>query len=40
MIEERLGAVSVPEQLNLTEADQVDHVSQDILDMLGDLELF
>lgn len=40
MIEERLGGVSVPEQLNKTEADQVDHVSQDILDMLGDLELF
>ena len=31
---------TITEQLNKTEADQVDHVSQDILDMLGDLELF
>ena len=40
MIEEKLGGVSVPEQLNMSAAEQVDHVSQDILDMLGDLELF
>lgn len=40
MIEEKLGGFSVPEQLNMSAAEQVDHVSQDILDMLGDLELF
>jgi hypothetical protein len=40
MIEEKLGGVSVPEQLNMSADEQVDHVSQDILDMLGDLELF
>ena len=40
MIEERLGGVSVPKQPNMIEAEQVNNVSQDILDMLGDLELF
>jgi predicted Rossmann fold nucleotide-binding protein DprA/Smf involved in DNA uptake len=40
MIEEKLGGVTVPEQLNMSAAEQVDNVSQDILDMLGDLELF
>lgn len=40
MIEEKLDGVSVPEQLNMSAAEQEDHVSQDILDMLGDLELF
>ena len=40
MIEEKLGGGSVPEQLNMSAAEQLDTVSQDILDMLGDLELF
>ncbi len=40
MVEERLGSVSTSSQTIISVPEQVEHVSQDIVDMLGDLELF
>ena len=40
LVEERLGSVPTSSQTTIMEPEQVEHVSQDIVDMLGDLELF
>ena len=40
LVEERLGSVTTFPQTNTAVPEQVEHVSQDIVDMLGDLELF
>ena len=40
LVEERLGSVTTFPQTNTAVQEQVEHVSQDIVDMLGDLELF
>ena len=40
LVEERLGSVTTFPQTPNAVPEQVEHVSQDIVDMLGDLELF
>ena len=40
LVEERLGSVTTSHQTTIAVPEQVEHVSQDIVDMLGDLELF
>ena len=40
LVEERLGSVTTFPQTNTAVPEQVEHVSKDIVDMLGDLELF
>ena len=40
LVEERLGSVTISHQTTIAVPEQVEHVSQDIVDMLGDLELF
>lgn len=40
LVEARLGSVTTSHQTTIAVPEQVEHVSQDIVDMLGDLELF
>lgn len=40
LVEERLGSVPPSSQTTFIKPDQVENVSPDIVDMLGDLELF
>ena len=39
LVEERLGSVSTSSQTTISALEQVEHVSQNIEDMLGDLKL-
>lgn len=40
LVEERLGSVTTSPQATIMDPEHVEHVSQDIVDMLDDLELF
>ena len=40
LVEERLGSVTTSPQATIAVPEQVEHVSQDIVDMLGELEFF
>ena len=40
LVEERLGIVATSSQTTIMDPEHVEHVSQDIVDMLDDLELF